>query len=109
MHRVFLFLIGVLVPFAVSAAPIEPQITSQERSVYADMLKTNPAAAKEYLRTREYLSVCRQVVANPQLADDLPDATDDVKYSYMTKDEQAVVKLAIQRSLESYIQKKYRK
>jgi hypothetical protein len=95
MFRILLILVTVLITSAVSAAPLKPQVPPEERVIYMDMLQTNPTAAKANLITREYLSVCRQVVANPKLASDLPDQTDGVDYRYLTSADRKVVKDAI--------------
>ena len=70
------------------------------------MLKTNPTAAKNYLITREYVSVCRQVVANSKIAIDLPDEPDDFSSRYVSSDERKMMKRAITLALSAYIDKK---
>src|SRR5579864_8324127 len=103
MFRGLLILVAFLVSHTVSAASIKPQVPPNERAIYAEMLKTNPTAAKEYLITREYVSAGRQVVANPKLASDFPDEPDDFKSRYVSKDEAEILKKAIKLSLEAYI------
>lgn len=109
MVRILFILVTVLMTSAVSAAVLKPQVPPQERAKYMDMLQTNPAAAKAYLITREYLSVCRQVVANPKLASDLPDQPDGVDWKYFTSADIKVVKDAIRKALNAYIEKEQRK
>jgi hypothetical protein len=74
--------------------------------VYVEMLKSNPTAAKEYLTTREYVSACRQVVANPKIAIDLPDEPDDFNYRYVSSDERKMMNQAVKLALSAYIEKK---
>ena len=105
MQRIFVILITALISHSVQAASLKPQVPQNERATYVEMLKTNQIAAKEYLITREYVSQCRQVVANPNLADDLPDEPDGFNYHYVSKDDIAMMKKAIQMSLEAYIKK----
>jgi hypothetical protein len=106
MPRILLIFFSFLIFSAASGASLKPQVPPQERAVYEDMLKTNPTAAKQYLATREYVSTGRQVVANPKLAIDLPDEPDDCNWRYATKDEQKIMKQAIQMALSAYIRKK---
>lgn len=108
MLRILFFFIIILISHSVHAASLKPQVPPQERAVYEEMLKTNPTAAKGYLITREYVSVCRQVVANPKLAIDLPDEPDDFAPKYVTKDERKMMKDAIVKALGAYIEKKGR-
>ena len=106
MLRIFAILITVLICHSVQAASLKAQVPPNERATYEEMLKTNPAAAKEYLITREYVSQCRQVVENPNLANDLPDEPDDFNSRYVSKDEGKMMKKAIQLALTAYIEKK---
>lgn len=106
MIRSLVILVTVLISYSVYAAPLEPQVPPDERAVYVEMMKTNPTAAKEYLVTREYVSVCRQVVANPQIAIDLPDEPDDFNLRYASNDERNMMKKAITMALSAYIDKK---
>src|SRR6185437_11032432 len=95
MLRIFAILMAVLISHSVQAASLKPQVPPNERAIYAEMLKTNPTAAKEYLITREYVSAGRQVVANPKLASDFPNEPDDFKSRYVSKDEAEILKKAI--------------
>jgi hypothetical protein len=106
MIRILVILVTVLIAQSVCAASLKPVVPPNERAVYAEMLKTNPTAAKEYLITREYMSQCRQVVANPKLAIDLPDEPDDFNSHYVSKDESKMMKKAIIMALGAYINKK---
>src|SRR5258708_38872788 len=100
----------ICVPFHCSLAGRGEQQKRKDRpnarAVYEEVLKKTPTAAKEYLATREYVSTGRQVVANPKLAIDLPDEPDDFNSRYVTKDEQKIMKEAIQKALTAYIRKK---
>ncbi len=106
MMRIFVILITLLISQWASAAPLKPQVPPNERAVYDEMLKTNPTAAKAYLVTREYVSACRQVVANPKIAIDLPDEPDDFNSRYVSQDEIKMMKKAITLALSAYIDKK---
>src|ERR1700674_2325293 len=103
MFRGFLVLVAFLISHAVWAASLKPQVPASERAVYLDMLKTDPAAAKKYLITREYVSQCRQVVASPNLAIDLPNEPDGVDWKYITKADQKILKDAVGKSIEAEI------
>jgi hypothetical protein len=107
MLRGFLILVAFLVSHAVYAASLKPQIPPNERTVYSDMLKTKPAAAKEYLATREYLSMCRQVVANPQLAINLVPEPDNYRPDYVTSAEQKVVDQAINLNIAAMLSRRH--
>ena len=106
MLRIFAILITVFIYHSVQAASLKAQVPPNERATYEEMLKTNPTAAKEYLVTREYVSQCRQVVENPNLASDLPDEPDDFNSRYVSRDEGKMMKKAIQSALTAYIEKK---
>ena len=106
MQRILLIFVFLLLSSVVSGASLKPQVPPQELAAYEEMLKTNPTAAKEYLATREYVSTGRQVVANPKLAIDLPDEPDNMNWRYATKDEQKMMKEAVQKALTAYIRKK---
>jgi hypothetical protein len=69
------------------------------------MLKADPAAAKKYLIAREYISQCRQVVANPNLAIDLPNEPDGADWKYITKADQEILKDAVGKSIAAEINK----
>jgi|ERR1700674_1736898 len=106
MIRVLVMLVTVLISHSVYAAPLKPLVPPNERAVYVEMLKTNPTAAKEYLITREYVSVCRQVVANPKIAIDLPDEPDDFNSRYVSREESKMLNQAVKMALSAYIEKK---
>ena len=106
MFRVLILFVAVLISHSVYAASLKPQVPPNERATYVEMLKTNPTAAKEYLITREYVSQCRQVVANPKLAIDLPDEPDDFNSRYVSRDDSKMMKKAITMALGAYINKK---
>jgi hypothetical protein len=106
MFRVFLILVAFLVSHVVSAASLKPQVPAAERAVYLDMQKADPATAKKYLATREYVSQCQQVVANPKLAIDAPDEPDDFDQKYITKAEVKIITDAARLGLAAYVQKK---
>ena|SRR5665647_1010641 len=106
MIRILVILVTVLISQSVYAETLKPQVPPNERAVYVEMLKTNPTAAKKYLITREYVSVCRQVVANPKIAIDLPDEPDDFNSRYVSSDESKMMKKAITLALSAYIDKK---
>ena len=95
MLRVVLILVTFLVSNFANAASLKPQIPASEQAKYAEMLKTNPKAAKAYLITREFVSQCRQVVDDPKRAIDLPNEPDDYKSGSVSSDEKEIVKKAI--------------
>ena len=107
MFRGFLILVAFLVSHAVCAASLKPQVPPNERAMYADMLKTKPTEAKEYLATREYLSMCRQVVENPQLAIDLVPEPDSYRPDYVTSAEQKVVDRAINLNIAAMLSRRH--
>jgi hypothetical protein len=107
MFRGFLILVALLASDAVYAASLKPQVPPNERAAYADMLKTKPTAAKEYLATREYLSMCRQVVANPKLAIDLVPEPDSYRSDYVTSTEQKVVDQAINLNIAAMLSRRH--
>jgi hypothetical protein len=109
MLRLFLIMVALLLSAPANAASLKPQVPATERAVYTNMLKTNPAAAKAYLITREYVSQCRQVVANPQLAIDLPDEPDGFDPKYVTKAEFKMMNEAVQQAFAAFLDKKNRK
>jgi hypothetical protein len=106
MFRAVPILAALLFSQSVYAASLEPQVPPSERAIYADMLKSDPTAAKAYLITREYVSQCRQVVANPALAIDLPDEPDGVDWKYTSSADRIMMKEAIQKALTAYFLKK---
>ena len=107
MLRVLLISVFVLISSAASAVPLEPQVPPQERTVYEDMVKKNPGAAKEYLATREYLSVCRQVIANPKRAIDLAPEPDSYRPDYVTSTEQKIVDQAISLNIAAILGRRH--
>jgi hypothetical protein len=109
MLRIFAILIAFLIIDSVHAASLKPQVPVSEQKVYADMLKTNPAAAKAYLVTREYVSQCRQVFENPRFALDLPDEPDGFEPKYVTKIEINMMNKAVQAAFAAWMDKKDRK
>jgi hypothetical protein len=106
MLRAFLILVVSLVSQFAYAASLTPQLPASEQATYADMLKTNPKAAKEYLITREYVSQCRQVVDNPERAIDLPSMPDDYKSGQVSNDEKEIVKKALSLAIAAEFSKK---
>ena len=106
MLRILFVFAALLIAPSVYAASLKPHLPPEEQAAYEEMLKTNPTAAKEYLATREYVSACRQVVADPKLAIDLPDEPDDFSSKYVTSDERKMMKTAITKALSAYINKK---
>lgn len=107
MFRSLLILVALLVSYAtVYAASLKPQVPVPEQKIYADMLKSNPAVAKTYLITREYVSQCRQVVENPQFAIDLPDEPDGFDPKYVTKAELKMMNKAVQLAFAAFLDKK---
>lgn len=106
MLRIFVILITVLISQVGYAEILKPQVPPNERAKYAEMLKINPTSAKQYLITREYVSQCRQVVANSKLAIDLPDEPDNFNSRYVSSDDSRMMKKAIQMALSAYIDKK---
>jgi hypothetical protein len=106
MLRGLLISVFILIASVVSAAPIEPQVPPQERAVYEDMVKKNPTGAKEYLATREYLSACRQVVANPKRAIDLAPEPDGYRPDYVNSSEQKIVDQAINLNIAAMLSRR---
>jgi hypothetical protein len=106
MLRAFLILVAFLISQFAYAASLAPQVPASEQAAYADMLKTNPKAAKEYLITREYVSQCRQVVDNPKRAIDLPNQPDDYKSGYVSNDEKQIVQKALSLAIAALLSKK---
>jgi hypothetical protein len=105
-HRVSLVLVALLVSSAVNAASLQPQVPPAERAVYADMLKTNRSAAQQYLDTRNYLSLSRQVVANPSFALDLMPQPDTYRPEYVTSAEQKIVDEAMKLNIAAMLSRK---
>ena len=106
MFRGFLILVTFLISQFAYAASLKPQVPASEQAIYAEMLKTNPKAAKEYLITREYVSQCHQVADNPTRAIDLPNEPDDYKSGYVSKDEEEIVKKALLLAIAAQFNKK---
>jgi hypothetical protein len=62
----------ILAGAAASAAALSPgDLTPEEQGVYATV-KSNPAAAQNFLVTREYVRQARAVVGNPAAAASFP-------------------------------------
>jgi len=106
MFRALLALVTILVSHSVYAALLEPQVPQQERAIYVNMLKTNRTAAQAYLATREYLSLCRQVVANPERALDLVPEPDTYNVQYVTSAEQTIVDKAITMNIAAMMRRR---
>ena len=107
MLRLFLILAAVLVsPALCKGDALKSQIPAAERAVYEAMLKTNRTAAQEYLDTRNYLSLCRQVVANPSRALDLAAQPTTYRPQYVTSEEQKIVDQAIRLNIAAMLSRK---
>jgi hypothetical protein len=106
MSRALVFFVTLLIFQFSYAASLKSQIPASEQATYADMLKKNPKAAKEYLITREYVSQCHQVVDHPKLALDLPNEPDDYKSGYVSKDEKETVRKALMLAITAQFNKK---
>jgi hypothetical protein len=106
MLRSFLILAAFLISQLAHAASLTPQVSASEQATYAEMLKTNPKAAKQYLITREYVSQCRQVVDDPKRASDLPSLPDDYKSGQVSNDEKQIVKKALSLAIAAEFDKK---
>lgn len=87
----------MLVGFTVAsvAATLTPHLSPKEHRIYNEIMTINPAAARRYLATRNYLSMCRQVNANHKLAINLTYEPDSYDKKYVTKSEQKIVSDAI--------------
>ncbi len=108
MFRIVLVLVTVLGSFALcAAAPLEPQIPAAEHVAYQRMLKTNRTAAQQYLDTRNYLSLCRQVIASPSRARDLVPEPDTYRPQYVTSGEQKIVDQAIRMNIAAMLSRKH--
>jgi hypothetical protein len=97
MIRFFLILVTFFIAPAVRASSeLKPQLTQYELAAYETRMKTNHAAAREYLDTRNYLSLCRQVIAKPESAIDLPVQPETYRgYEYLTSAERGIIDEAV--------------
>ena len=100
---------ALLFPALTWADPLTPQITAKEQATYAKMLETNAAQAKEYLSVRNYLSLSRQVIANPSRAIDLPVQPLSLLQPrwtrHLTIDEQMIVDKAVDMNIFALVKK----
>ena len=106
LRRALLILVTLLVSQFAYAASLKPQVPASEQAKYAEMLKTNPKAARAYLITREYVSQCRQVVDDPKRAIDLPNEPDDYKSGSVSSDEKEIVHKALMLAIAAQFNKK---
>jgi len=108
MKRFWVALVFVLAFPAMSLAALSaPQITNEEHATYEKMMQTDVSAAKSYLDTRNYLSLCRQVVADPNSALQLTPEPDSYSDQYVTSDEQAIVDHAINLNIAAILSQKH--
>ena len=100
-HRLVFVALTLSLPAICSAAPLTPSLTSSEQATYQIMMKGQTSEAKVYRTSREYLSLCRQVIADPSQAIGLPAVPGPTWRSYLTPDERETVYQALDLSIKA--------
>jgi hypothetical protein len=87
--------IAVSVWFGAASASFVPRLTPAEQQRHQEMMKTDPSAARAYLDTRNYVSICQQALNQPSRILEIGIQPDDYDVRYATPDEVKMVKQAI--------------
>ncbi len=104
MRRIIACLVYVLaLPAAGLAATLTAHLTANEQARYDKMARTDPVHAKAYHITREFVDLCRQVIADNKLALVLPVQPERFDRKYVTADEQDMVDQAVDLNVAALI------
>ena len=85
----------VSVWFSAASAAFVPHLTPAEQQRYQEMMKTDPSAARAYLDTRNYVSICQQGLDQSSRILEIGIQPEDYDVRYATPDEVKTVKRAI--------------
>jgi hypothetical protein len=78
-----------------ASASFVPHLTPAEQQRYQEMMKADPSAARAYIETRNYVSICQQALkALPRILE-IGIQPDNYDVRYATPDEVKMVKQAI--------------
>jgi hypothetical protein len=87
--------IAVSVWFSAASASFVPHLTPAEQQRYQEMMKADPSAARAYLDTRNYVSICQQGLDQSSRILEIGIQPEDYDARYATPDEVKMVKKAI--------------
>ena len=87
-------LVSMLSVAAANAAFV-PQSGPIEQKSYQELVRTDPAAAKSYMDTRNYVRICSQGLEQPTRILEIGIQPDDYNDKYTTPGEAKMVKQAI--------------
>jgi hypothetical protein len=87
--------IAVSVWFSAASASFIPRLTPAEQQRHQEMTKVDPSAARAYLDTRNYVSICQQGLDQPSRILEIGIQPEDYDARYATPDEVKMVKKAI--------------
>lgn len=93
--------VGMLAAIVVSmwigaaSASFVPHLTPAEQQRHQEMIKTDPSAARAYIDTRNYVSICQQALKQLPRILEIGIQPKDYDAKYATPDEVKMVKQAI--------------
>jgi hypothetical protein len=87
--------IVVSVWFSSASASFIPHLTPAEQQRYQEMMKADPSAARAYIDTRNYVSICQQGLKQLSRILEIGIQPKDYDVRYATPDEVRMVKQAI--------------
>lgn len=99
-----LFAAALLCLSSASFALLTPgPLAKAEQDKYKEMKAGDESAAESYKATREYLGMCRRVLAKPSIAIELPAKSDDYDDTYLSDAEKQVVRQAVNKNIAAII------
>jgi hypothetical protein len=87
--------IAMSVWFSAAGASFVPHLTPAEQQRYQELKKDDPSAARAYLDTRNYVSICQQGLDQSSRILEIGIQPEDYDARYATPDEVKLVKRAI--------------
>ena len=87
--------IAVSVWVSTASASFVPHLTPSEQQRHQEMMKVDPSAARAYIDTRNYVSICQQALERLPRIFEIGIQPKDYDIKYATPDEVKIVKRAI--------------
>jgi hypothetical protein len=94
-HFGLLAAVVVSVWFGAASAAFVPHLTLAEQQRYQEMMKVDPSAARGYIDTRNYVSICQQALKQLSRILEIGIQPKGYDAKYATPDEVKMVKQAI--------------
>jgi len=97
MRKYFGMFAAIVVSMWISAASayFVPHLTPAQQQRYQEMIKTDPSAARAYIDTRNYISICQQALKQLPRILEIGIQPKDFDAKYASPDEVKTVKRAI--------------